>query len=807
MATSATGAAKFSSSVSALAVLTAVAAPTALPAVALAQAVDDDRSTVEEIVVTSQKRAEALDVQEIPSSISAFTGETLEEGDYKTIQELGQMVPGADFRETSTFPGIQRFWLRAVGVTFSVPNFDPAVGVYQDGVFIAQNVAANLDTFDMDSLEVLRGPQGTLFGRNTSVGAVVTRTRRPGNEFAARGDLTIGSFNRRDFNVSVEGPLVGDTLLGKLAVSTRQKDGFVERINGGGAPYGESKFDLARATLVYKPSDKFDLTLIGEHFTRGGDGAAAVSLGQSRDGTTDNPQAPGGRTATRGFWQTYGTESAQEPWDSFSDHTINKVIAEANWDLGHGILTSVTGYIDVEAFSGAQFDGLPASSPTRSITRLWIAQDQLSEELRYASNFSETFNFVAGLYYFTQNLDYGEQRAGLPTCTTPSTPACFYGFSTGGGSPGYDLLEHDSYAAFSEGTFTLADSISLTLGLRYTHESKDVKIGLVNSGSCDATLVPPFETSSKFSCTRGRAGGFDIQDGQDWSNWDWKGALQYQAADNVMTYVSYTRGHRSGGFSFRASRNELGPLGCPNCVATLAPFSGRPSFYEEEAVDQVEAGFRSELFDRRVRLNVTAYNQWWDGIQRNVQSGGPTSAVQRTSNVEDSHVRGIELEWSAIPTENFLTPGDRLQIDGSFGQAWSGYDSDYLVGSPPNFTNLRAQNFAAPHTTAFLAFIYEQPVAEGAFNWRLAGNYIGANWAEGIREATQINRYSPRTNVDFSLQYAPDGGQWYVRVFGTNLLNTKSYSARTLFATGVNAFGTANPDAPREWGLALGMRY
>ena len=170
-----------------------------------------DSRMIEEVLVVSTKRAQAELAQDVPIASTVVSAAMIGENNFLDLRDVARMVPGADFRQTATFPGIQRFWLRAVGVSFSVPNFDPAVGVYQNGVFVAQNIASNLDTFDMESIEIMRGPQGTLFGRNTSVGAVVARTRRPGDEFELRGQATVGSFDRKDFAVSVEGPISAGT--------------------------------------------------------------------------------------------------------------------------------------------------------------------------------------------------------------------------------------------------------------------------------------------------------------------------------------------------------------------------------------------------------------------------------------------------------------------------------------------------------------------------------------------------------------------------------------------------------------------
>ena len=389
------------------------------------------------------------------------------------------------------------------------------------------------------------------------------------------------------------------------------------------------------------PTDDIDITVIGEYFDRDGDGAISAPLGTQNNGRSSNPFLPG---VTRDWDETWGIGSVTEPWDTFSDHDFSKFIMDANWDLGHGVVTSVTGYIDVTAFSGADFDGLPPDS-LQVITRLYIDQEQFSQELRYASNFSEKYDFTAGLYYFDQKLNYGEQRQGS-SAVTPTNP---FGLRP----PGRDELDHDTWAVFAEGRYHFTDQLTLILGARYSHEKKKAKLGLVNSGSCQARTVPPFETSRTFYCLDGPADGWDVKDDETWDSFSPKAVLQYDYSEDLMLYTSITRGFRSGGFSFRASASEIGVPGI------------RPTFYGNERVHSAELGMKSDLWDNRLRMNLVGYYQWWDGIQRNLQQGPIGAIIQRTANVDESHVYGFEAEVNAIAGLDLLMDGDMVRIDGA----------------------------------------------------------------------------------------------------------------------------------------------
>jgi iron complex outermembrane receptor protein len=764
-----------------------------LGAISPAAAVEQrDSRLIEEVMVISTKRATGDLAQDVPVASTVLSEAMIQENNFTDLVQIAHMVPGADFRQTATFPGIQRFWMRAVGVSFSVPNFDPAVGVYQDGVFIAQNIAAILDTFDMESVEILRGPQGTLFGRNTSVGAVVSRSRRPGNEFAFRAQGTFGSYDRRDFGVSVEGPLIEDRVLGKLSLQSRDRDGWMTDLSGG-PRLGVLEATHARGTLVFTPTEALNVTLIGELYDRKGDGAVSTWKGEFDNGTSGHPLLPG---VTRKWNHTNAGNAENEPWRSFSDHQVTKAIADISYDAGHGVFTSITGYVDVKAFSGGDFEGLPSSAPLNVVTRLMIDQDQFSQELRYASSFSDTFDFTIGGFFFTQDLVYGEQR-----CCQSSQPNIF-----GVRPPGHDILDHESIGAFAEVRINLSETLTLTLGGRYTNEKKDAQIGFVNFGSCQGATVPRFETSDFFQCTGGPFDGFDYADDESWNSFSPKVSLQYYINDEAMLYASWTRGFRSGGFSFRAGAGEIAVRDAQIAAGVEDPL--RPTFYDRERNDSVELGLKSDWWDGRMRFNVTGYYNWWDGIQRNLQEGVPGNITQRTANVDDSHVYGVEIEINAIAGLDMLIDGDMLRFDGAFAFAESGYDSDdYVILDPVTLsvaTDLTDQEFGAPHNTAFIAATYEHPVgSQGAsLSWRASYWWKEGNFSEGVQFENGFNKYRDRNELDAQIQYTSPDGRWYAKVFGKNLTYDEGYQAIVAFA---GNWGLGNPRDPRTVGLTVGF--
>tara|TARA_B100000795_G_scaffold28471_1_gene18831 strand:+ start:4219 stop:6567 length:2349 start_codon:yes stop_codon:yes gene_type:complete len=739
---------------------------------------------IEEIIVVSTKRAQGELAQNISRASTVVSADMMAQNNMADLIDVARMVPNAQFKETSTFPGVQRFWLRAVGVTFSVPNFDPAVGVYQDGIFVAQNVAAILDTYDQESIEILRGPQGSLFGRNTSVGAVVTRSKRPSDEFEFNAEVTVGEFDRNDYAVSVSGP-ISENLSGKLAVLSRNLDeGWVKNTAPGRDDIGEEEHLHIKGMLVWNPTDELDITFIAEDYQRDGDGALAVSLG-----TCDNGKDCHGLGVPARRWdETYDDEF---PWGSHSDHEINKYIVEANWDVGHGIITSLTGFIDVDVHSGSQFEGI---IPFIITTRLHIDQDQVSQELRYASTFSETFDITAGLYYFQQDLKYGEARAqgsrmgkqqpGISDLTNP------FGLR----APTYSELDHEAFALFAEARWHLNDQWTVIAGGRYTDESKDVSMCMIYTGSCSGNESAPFIGSSNWSNGGGAVDGWDMVDDESWDSFSPKVAVEYRPQEDLLYYASATRGFRSGGFSFRAGAAEL---------ATQANDpSFRPAFYDRERVDSLEFGMKSDWKDNTIRVNATAFYQWWDGIQRNLQEGPVGNIIQRTANVEDSHVYGIELETNWIAGYDLLLKGDTLRFDISLGWADSGYDSDYIVST----VDLSDETYAAPHETAYLGVSYNHPVGDSGaeIRWRVSYFWQEEYAPEGVPRGTGLELYSRIKLLDASVQIASADDKWYARLFGKNLNDYEYYVGRVPFSS---SFGVGLPANPKTWGLTIGYNH
>jgi len=359
---------------------------------ALAQAAEEQdgarsNAIMETITTTSRKRAVAEIAQDVPLSSTPFSAAKIDAIAAVDMIDMGRLVPGARFENHGNSPGYALFFVRGAGMGASVPSFDPAVGIFVDGVFMGQQSQSVIDTFDLEAVEILRGPQGTLFGRNVTGGAVVARTRRPTDELNIRGKVGYGSGDRLDLAFSISGPVVEGKMNAKLAAQYRDTGDYVYD-NATDRKVGGAETIIVRPAIAFTPSDNFEITIMGEYFHLGGDPQPTVSLSSVGLGTTGGLNHPDGR----GFFETWHDNATPVP--HFVDNTRWRISGEMIWDLDHGVITAITGYADLNHAFGGDFDGSPLAYIFS--TQTYLDQNQFSQEVRYASSFSEVFDFTVG---------------------------------------------------------------------------------------------------------------------------------------------------------------------------------------------------------------------------------------------------------------------------------------------------------------------------------------------------------------------------------------------------------------------------
>ncbi|MEO0996589.1 MAG: TonB-dependent receptor plug domain-containing protein, partial [Pseudomonadota bacterium] len=362
--------------------------------IAASAAAQNRSNAIEEVVVFAQKRAES--VQDVPVAVSPITAQQIEDANIVDITDLGFLAPNTQLQAVSTFPGFANFTIRGIGVSTSIRTLDPAVNVFTDGIVLGTQIGAVLDVFDVEAVEVLRGPQGIFFGRNSTGGAVVFRTARPTEEFQGSTKLTVGSHRTGEIETIVQGPL-NDTLRAKLAVQLRRSDGMFEDNNGGtfapapNNPNGtqpenpqkdqsgqESIF--IKPTITFQPSDDFDYTLFGQFYNDDGGGSATKAYIDPRLASPPLLTLFGYTPPDDQFDINHNLlgESKTQSWH---------LIGEGNWTIGNNVLTSVTGIREVTFDSSLDVDGAP-------FTLIHFPNNeeeasQFSQELRYAMDISD----------------------------------------------------------------------------------------------------------------------------------------------------------------------------------------------------------------------------------------------------------------------------------------------------------------------------------------------------------------------------------------------------------------------------------
>jgi iron complex outermembrane receptor protein len=577
---------------------------------------------LEEVVVTARKRVESL--QDAPISISAFSASDLQARGVEDLADLSRYAPNLVVQNNpgnGSSTAVGAIYIRGVGQDDFQPTIEPGVGIYIDGVYLARSVGALLDVLDVERIEVLRGPQGTLFGRNTIGGAISVTTKKPDNDFSGFGEVTFGEDQRVNGRAALNVPLT-DQLFGRISVGSFNQDGYVKRINGDD-DLGSDDTLAGRVALRWVPSEDFEVNLSADATRDRESGAPYVITGIQYDNfnnfvTLNNVLATGDPFSCLTPAQldnplcyndryVLGPDRTAGTYPQYSNLDVRGVSLTIDYDAGPVDLKSITAYRDLESEFARDFDGSDLV-----IADLYEALDQhqFSQELQLLGGaLDDRLSWIAGLYYF--------EEAGDNPSLVELRPATLHS----GGAFGTT-----TWAAFSQATFDVTERWSFTLGLRYTDEEKeftpDQYVVSVNVPPEILPLPPgtPLLPSVKETISA-----------QEWTPLV---NIQFDWTPDIMTYASYSEGFKSGGFTQRV----------------FPPEPSIPTF-EPEFVQVYELGFKLTGAAGRLRLNGAAFHTQYDDMQ--VLTANLTRVGPFIQNAAQAEIDGFELELAAVPADGW----------------------------------------------------------------------------------------------------------------------------------------------------------
>ena len=466
-----------------------------------------DAGSLEIVVTTATKKSEAQAAQDVPTALSVLTTEHLVARQTTDIEDLSYALPNVALDGIGTGKGIANFSIRGLGVAGSIPSIDPTVGVFVDGVYLGMNYGVIVDMLDLEAVEVLRGPQGLLFGRNVTGGAVLLRSRRPSGSFSGNAALRVETGLDRRLTGSIENASADGRIAARLSVAARDDAGWFRNAAPRGGRVGAERARVLRPVLTFAPSDALDVAVVYERGTSDGDGPA-----------TQNRRRFGGFDF-----------AIDEP--GFSVVDWQHAIVEANRRIsGGGQVTNVFGWRAVGHESLADID-----STAEPIFHLlaFTEQQQVSNELRYSGWLRGGWQTTLGAYVFAQDVRYRERRA----------------LRRAWGAPFGGDQEHWTAGVFWSNEFEFADGWILNLGARYTVERKGVEVATAGDAACVAADAGIKDTRCRF----------DFRDGDSWRNVTPKVGLQHWLRPGVQFYGHYTRGFRSGGYNLRNTSPVAAP--------------------------------------------------------------------------------------------------------------------------------------------------------------------------------------------------------------------------------------------------------
>ena len=781
-----------------------------LAAIALATASSFSQAQMlEEVVVTAQKRAESL--QDVPISVTAIQGDKLQSAGIPNMSAMADNVPNLFISDAAVNTNI---FMRGMG-SGNNQAFEQSVGMYIDGVYMGRGRQYRSPFVDIERVEVLRGPQGTLFGKNTVAGAINVTTASPdaGEDF--NGSIAISA--EENGGKIAEGYLSGavtDTFALRFGGKLRETDGYMKnQFLGTDEPSLDET--MYRLTAVWQPTDNLDVNFKYSHSDYDRVGAPSTAKlfldadGRARDVPNASDFAGIAYAAMDNFFPDF-VAATQKEFTTYKDNNLgfdgntaqigrnpeisqnetDNLVLKVDWDLDGMLFTSITGSSSYESLDGVDVDWLPLQFISRDDDQEF---EQFSQEFRITSPGGEFFDYVAGLYYEKSTLEF-DRRVDLDTNLGGITPQLigvdnlFILLSGGQYSANQSARNHlysldsNSWAAFGQGTFNLSDSLRVTVGLRYTEENKDVETSQFlsddNTGLSTPSMNPFLATiwAENFNSYN-----YMFKEERATDKWLPSLNVQWDVIDDTMLYFSFTQGFKSGGFTGADDGEPAGYVAgqAPDPVQMIFTDPADEFEFQDEEVDAFEIGGKHTLLDGGMTMNWAAFYTEYDNLQVSVFKGVGFGVTNAASTI----VQGVEVDLNWQATDDLRVGASGGWLDSEFDKYPTApctaiqLDVDQACGTPAGFTNndLSGQETTyAPEYTASLFFDYITDVSGNGMEFFVGGelNYSDDFSPDGDNDPLdRIDSYS-KTNLRLGLR----GKDWEVMAFGRNIFDKEVFA-------------------------------
>jgi iron complex outermembrane receptor protein len=769
---------------------------------------------LEEVIVTAQKRTESL--QDVPISVSAIQGEKLQEAGIANMSALADYVPNLSISDAAVNTNI---FMRGMG-SGNNQGFEQSVGMYIDGIYMGRGRQYRSPFMDIERVEVLRGPQGTLFGKNTVAGAINVTTASPDVGEELNGSIAAAVEDNDGF--ITEGYISGsvtDTLAMRLAFKYNEDSGTYDNdfLNDDELDIDDTS---GRFTAVWQPTDNLDVNVKYSHSEYNRNGAPSTTKqyldaeGRAELFPNKSPFATIAYTVTDVAYPDFDTISRKEGVtykdnnlgqdgktvgigysQDGSDNKTDNFVAKLDYSMGDFLLTSITGYSKYESVDAVDVDWLPLQFISRDDDQDF---DQWSQEFRITSPGGEFFDYVAGAYYETSDLEF-DRRVTIDTNMDGLVPAIIgvpnLMFLLTGGAYSADQvarnhnyqLDSESYAFFGQGTFTISDSFRVTVGLRYTKEDKDVK----SSQCLGDTTNDPDRLTSLAICSQNpymvaiqaeffNTYTYDYKEDRSTDAWLPAANFQWDVFDDTMLYLSLSKGFKSGGFTAADDGQPAGFL------VGQVPGAGDPAVFtdpndefefDDEEVDALEIGGKHTLLDGGMTVNWAYFYTEYSDLQTAVFKGvgfGVSNA--------DATVQGIEIDVAWQATDSLRLGVNGAWLDSQFDKFPDApctaiqLDVDKLCGNEGGFTDNDLKNKDTTYAPEYSASLFADYIftlgngmeifASGEVNYKdemsPAGDNDPIDW---------LDSYT-KTNARIGLR----GDSWEVMAYGRNIFDEEVFS-------------------------------